>query len=105
MNAEQLLDWPDGRTAKACGIITVRQRPSTAKGVLFLSLEDESGSVQVIVWPDVYAANRPLILAARLLAVQGVWQHQQGVRNLLARSFEDLTPLLGRLQMESRNFR
>ena len=105
MNAEQLLDWSDGRTAKACGIITVRQRPSTAKGVLFLSLEDESGSVQVIVWPDVYAANRPLILAARLLAVQGVWQHQQGVRNLLARSFEDLTPLLGRLQMESRNFR
>ena len=104
-SAEQLRHWPSGRSAKACGIITVRQRPQTAKGTLFISLEDETGSVQVIVWPDVYAANRSLILAARLLAVTGKWQHENGVRNLLARSFEDFSPWLGRLLMESRDFR
>ena len=104
-SAEQLRDWRSGRTARACGIITVRQRPQTAKGTLFISLEDETGSVQVIVWPDVYAANRSLILAARLLAVTGQWQHENGVRNMIARSFEDLSPWLGRLLMESRDFR
>ncbi len=92
--------------AKACGIVTVRQMPQTAKGTLFISLEDETGSVQVIVWPDVYAAYRSTILGARLLAVQGVWQHGDGgVKNLLARRLHDLTPLLGRLTTESRNFR
>jgi error-prone DNA polymerase len=104
-SAEQLRHWPSGRSAKACGIITVRQRPQTAKGTLFISLEDETGSVQVIVWPDVYTANRSLILASRLLAVTGKWQHENGVRNLLARSFEDFSPWLGRLLMESRDFR
>ncbi|MDT9000335.1 error-prone DNA polymerase [Paucibacter sp. APW11] len=104
-NAAELQHWPHGRQARACGIITVRQRPQTAKGTLFISLEDETGSVQVIVWPDVYAAHRSTILAARLLAVQGVWQHQNGVRHLLARGFEDLSPLLGRLMMVSRDFR
>ena len=103
-NAAELAQWPHGRMAKACGIVTVRQRPQTAKGTLFISLEDETGSLQVIVWPDIYAANRSTILAARLLAVRGKWQRQHGVSNLLATHFEDLTPLLGRLSMASRDF-
>ncbi len=104
--SEQLLHWPNGRKAHCCGIVTVRQRPQTAHGTLFLSLEDESGSVQVIVWPAVYAEHRVVVRAARLLAVHGIWQHENGVRHLIARSFDDLTPLLGRLGLEqSRDFR
>ncbi len=105
-SAEQMQDWPNGKRAHVCGIVTVRQRPQTAKGVLFISLEDESGSVQVIVWPDVYAEHRRTVLAAKLLAVHGIWQFENGVRHLIARSFDDLTPLLGRLGLEkSRDFR
>ncbi|MCV2366630.1 error-prone DNA polymerase [Roseateles oligotrophus] len=105
-NSEQLQHWPNGRKAHACGIVTVRQRPQTANGTLFISLEDESGSVQVIVWPAVYAEHRRVVRAARLLAVHGVWQHENGVRHLVARSFDDLTPLLGRLGLErSRDFK
>lgn len=105
-NAAQLRQWPSGRTARACGMVTGRQRPQTAKGTLFITLEDETGAVQVIVWPDVYAANRSTILGARLLAVRGQWQRGDGgVQHLLARDFEDLSPLLGRLVLGSRDFR
>jgi error-prone DNA polymerase len=105
-SSEQLQHWPNGRKAHTCGIVTVRQRPQTAHGTLFLSLEDEGGSVQVIVWPAVYAEHRIVVRAARLLAVHGVWQHENGVRHLVARSFDDLTPLLGRLALEqSRDFK
>ncbi|MCZ8073467.1 MAG: OB-fold nucleic acid binding domain-containing protein, partial [Paucibacter sp.] len=105
-NAQEMRAWRSGQSAQACGLVTVRQRPQTAKGVLFISLEDESGSVQVIVWPDVYAAFRRTILVARLLAVQGQWQYENGVRNLIARRVQDLTPLLGRLGKDvgSRDF-
>ncbi|RQO62414.1 error-prone DNA polymerase [Paucibacter sp. KBW04] len=105
LTAEQLQAWRSGRQAHACGIITVRQRPQTAKGTLFISLEDETGSVQVIVWPDVYAANRTLLRNARLLAAHGKWQFENKVRHLLAQRFDDLTPMLGRLGVESRDFR
>ena len=78
----------------------------TANGTIFITLEDETGAVQVIVWPDVYAAHRSTILASRLLAVRGQWQRGDGgVQHLLARDFEDLSPLLGRLVLGSRDFR
>ncbi|ALT78131.1 error-prone DNA polymerase [Paucibacter sp. KCTC 42545] len=105
LTAAQLLHWRSGRPAHACGLVTVRQRPQTAKGVLFISMEDETGSVQVIVWPDVYEANRSLLRNARLLAAHGKWQAENGVRHLLAQRFEDLSPWLGRLGLESRDFR
>jgi error-prone DNA polymerase len=108
-NAQQLQSWRNGCHASACGIVTVRQRPQTAKGTLFVSLEDESGSVQVIVWPDVYAEYRSVLLHARLLAVHGQWQcSSDGVRNLIAKRCEDWSEMLGRLRgaMEgSRDFR
>jgi error-prone DNA polymerase len=95
-----------GRRAKACGIVTGRQKPQTAKGTLFVTLEDETGNVQVIVWPKVYEEHRSTILGARLLAVEGVWQRGDGdVRHLLAQGFQNLNPLLGRLPTESRDFR
>ena len=75
----------------------MRQQPQTAKGVIFLSLEDESGSVNVVVWPALRDRQRADLLHSRLLAVYGVWQSVEGVNNLVAQHLKDLTPLLGRL--------
>jgi error-prone DNA polymerase len=106
LSAAQLDQLKSGRRAKACGIVTGRQKPQTAKGTLFVTLEDETGNVQVIVWPKVYEEHRSTILGARLLAVEGVWQRGDGdVRHLLAQRFENLNPWLGRLRAESRDFR
>ncbi|HEY9106180.1 MAG TPA: OB-fold nucleic acid binding domain-containing protein, partial [Roseateles sp.] len=106
LSAKQLDAVKSGRRAKACGIVTGRQKPQTAKGTLFVTLEDETGNVQVIVWNKVYEEHRSTILGARLLAVEGVWQRGDGdVRHLLAQGFINLNPLLGRLPTESRDFR
>ena len=106
LNAEQLKSVKSGRRTRACGIVTGRQKPQTAKGTLFITLEDETGNVQVIVWPKVYEQHRSTILGSRLLAVEGVWQRGDGdVQHLLAQGFTNLNPLLGRLQTESRDFK
>lgn len=102
LSAAELEALPSGRRAAACGIVTGRQQPQTAKGTIFVSLEDESGLVNVIVWRDVQDRYRHALLHARLLAVRGQWQNEAGVRHLVARHLEDLTPLLGRLGQEGR---
>jgi error-prone DNA polymerase len=102
--AAELHDLPDGRLARACGIVTVRQQPETAKGVMFVSLEDETGSVQVIVWPKLKAQLRGPLLRSKLMAVKGTWQRDGDVRNLIAGHVEDLTALLGGLSTASRDF-
>ncbi|MDB5879229.1 MAG: error-prone polymerase [Variovorax sp.] len=110
LSADELRDLPDGRVVRACGIVTMRQRPQTAKGTIFVSLEDETGIVNVIVWNDLVEEEREPLLKAKLLAVQGIWQRNTAgggqVRHLLARRFKDLTPLLGRLadSRRSRDF-
>ena len=107
-SSAQLAHVPNGRKVRTGGLVTVRQKPQTAKGTLFVSLEDEHGSIQVIVWADVYARHRSTILGARLLGVQGRWQRsREGICNLLAEGFEDLSPWLGRMAEEagSRDFR
>jgi error-prone DNA polymerase len=92
--AEVLKHFPNGRLARASGIVTHRQRPETAKGVVFVTLEDETGSVNVIVWPAVVEAQRKPLLASRLLTVYGIWQCAEGVQHLVARTLVDHTPLL-----------
>ena len=88
---------------RACGIVTVRQRPGSANGTMFVTLEDETGSVNVIVWPARLERWRSALLRSRLLAVEGVWQCARSpgadtaVRHLVGERFKDLTPLLGRL--------
>ena len=112
LSASQLNALPDGRQVAACGIVTVRQQPQTAKGTVFLTLEDETGPVNVIVWKSLRQAQRAQVLQARLLAVFGVWQRSEdadkkgfgAVRNLVAQRLQDLTPLLGRLGPASRDF-
>lgn len=104
---EELLAQPNGRIARACGIVRMRQQPQTGNGTVFVSLEDETGIVQVIVWRRLRDAQRSVLLRATLLAVYGTWQREGEVCNLIAGRLEDLTPLLGRLaeSMGSRDFR
>jgi error-prone DNA polymerase len=113
LSASELNALPDGLEVAGCGIVTVRQQPQTAKGTIFITLEDETGPVNVIVWKSLREAQRAEVLHARLLAVHGVWQRSEeigsaegygAVRNLVAHRLEDLTPLLGRLGTSSRDF-
>ncbi|KVD63847.1 error-prone DNA polymerase [Burkholderia ubonensis] len=103
-SAAELHDRPDGRLARACGLVTARQMPGTAKGVMFMTLEDETGCVNLIVRPELLARQRRETLDSRLLAASGVWQVVSDVRHLVAQHFEDLTPLLGGLRTSSREF-
>jgi error-prone DNA polymerase len=96
-SAAELQAQPDGRLVRACGLVIARQQPGTAKGVVFVTLEDESGSVQVIVWKALRERQRRTLLQARLLAVHGTWQRQGEVCHLIAGYLEDLTLLLGDL--------
>ncbi|TFW10737.1 error-prone DNA polymerase [Massilia arenosa] len=102
--ASVLADFQDGQLARACGIVTVRQRPGTAKGVLFMTIEDETGNINVIVWPKLVDQQRKEVLGSPLLGVYGIWQRQGEVRHLVAKRLVDLSPLLGGLTTRSRNF-
>jgi error-prone DNA polymerase len=107
MSAEQLRSLPSGQTVRACGIVQGRQRPQTANGTIFVTLEDETGNVNVIVWSHVVEAWREPLLKSKLLAVQGTWQRDEDsggeVRHVVATGFRDLTPLLGRLAQSNRS--
>jgi error-prone DNA polymerase len=96
--------YPHGRLARASGIVTHRQRPETAKGVIFVTLEDETGAVNVIVWPQVVEAQRQALLASTLLTVYGVWQREGEVRHLVAKKLVDHSALLQGLAPKARNF-
>jgi error-prone DNA polymerase len=102
--ASTLMDFQNGQLARGCGLVTVRQRPGTAKGVLFLTLEDETGNVNVIVWPSLVEQQRREVLSAPLLGVYGIWQREGEVRHLVAKRLVDLSHLLGALDTRSRDF-
>jgi error-prone DNA polymerase len=102
--AEELRHYPNGRIARTSGIVTVRQRPSTAKGVIFVTIEDETGCTNIIVWNDVSTRQRRELLSSMLLTVYGVWQREGEVRHLVARKLVDHSHLLGQLQVDSRDF-
>lgn len=101
LSANELHELPHNRHVGACGLVTVRQQPQTANGTIFVTIEDETGPVNVIVWKHVRERQREALLHSRLLAVRGVWQRDVDsggqVRHLIAERLEDLTPLLGRL--------
>ncbi len=105
LTAHELHDLPSGRMVRACGIVIGRQQPGTAKGTIFVTLEDETGPVNVIVWKSLREEQRDELLKSRLLAVYGLWQRDVDsggeVRHLVARRLKDLTPLLGRLGQQT----
>lgn len=93
----------DGQLARGCGIVTVRQRPETAKGVIFLTLEDECGTINITVWPALVEKQCAKLMKASLLGGDGIWQSKSGVRNLIAKRLVDCSHLLGQLDTTSRN--
>jgi error-prone DNA polymerase len=103
--AAVLKTYPHGRLARASGLVTHRQRPGTAHGTMFVTLEDETGQINVIVWPKVVDAQRKPLLAATLLTVYGQWQREGEVMHLVAMKLVDHSALLQGLQTRSRDFR
>jgi error-prone DNA polymerase len=83
--------------ATVSGLVTCRQRPGSANGVIFMTIEDESAMANIIVWPKVFDRLRPVVLGARYVSVRGCVQEECGVIHVVAEEIEDLTPLLSRL--------
>ncbi len=87
----------NGRRVTVAGLVLVRQRPGSAKGVIFLTLEDETGTANIIIWPKIFETNRACVIAARFIAITGKLQNQTGVIHIIAETIEDLTPMLNGL--------
>jgi error-prone DNA polymerase len=108
LTAAQMRNYPSGKLVRACGLVTMRQQPQTAKGVVFVTLEDETGTVNVIVWQSLKERQRQELMRSRLMAVYGVWQRDDDsggeVRHVIAKRLVDLTPMLGELATSSRDF-
>jgi error-prone DNA polymerase len=104
LSASDLGCVANGRPVSTAGIVIMRQRPQTASGVTFLTLEDESGQVNVIVWESVGREQRRALLESRLLEVHGELQRQAEVMHLIARRLIDRSALLGELLTRSRDF-
>ncbi len=97
VRAEALGILPPGQRVTVAGLVLVRQRPGSANGTIFLTLEDETGVANIIVWPKVFEALRPVIIGARFIAVTGRLQRQDEVIHVVAEKAEDLTRLLSQL--------
>jgi error-prone DNA polymerase len=104
IDGKMLRTRPHNSRVRVAGLVTSRQQPQTASGIIFLTLEDEHGLVNVVVWRHVAETQRRALLEARLLAVEGQWEHVDGVSHLIAQHLQDLTPLLGALDARSRDF-
>jgi error-prone DNA polymerase len=104
VTAEGVRAARNGQLIRACGIVTCRQRPSTASGVVFVTLEDETGHINVVVWPTIADRQRRELLGARLMTVYGHVQREGEVVHLVAGRLLDDTRLLGQLVTASRDF-
>ena len=93
-----------GSHVRTAGLVITRQQPGTASGVIFVTMEDEHGPINVIVWRHIATHQRRALIGSRLLMVEGQWQHVDGVRHLLAHRLTDLSELLGPLAASSRDF-
>jgi error-prone DNA polymerase len=95
--AKDLPGVPNGRRVDVAGLVLVRQRPGSAQGVIFLTMEDETGAINIIIWPKIFEANRMTVIAARLLKVSGRLQSQSGVIHVVAERLTDMTARLNLL--------
>ena len=103
--ADQVAQMQDGSTLRFAGLVTTRQRPQTASGVTFVTLEDETGWVNAVIWHDLGLRQRRELVEADLLGIDGVLQYQDGVRHLIARRLHDYSALLPGLRHKTRDFR
>ena len=104
LNSRALRALMHGTPVRHAGLVTSRQRPSTANGTTFLTLEDEHGMVNVIVWRSLYEQQRRVLLESRLLCVEGRVESADGVQHLVASRLHDLSALLGELDVRARDF-
>ena len=104
VTAADIACTPHGRIARTAGIVIGRQRPDTVSGVVFVTLEDETGATNVIVWRDLFDRQRRELLGSRLMAVYGRVEREGEVVHLIAGHLVDLTPMLGSLHTRSRDF-
>ncbi|MEY4697038.1 MAG: hypothetical protein RIT14_1466 [Pseudomonadota bacterium] len=95
--AARLDEPPVGAQVCVAGLVLVRQRPGTAKGVIFVTLEDETGTCNVVVWAKVYERFRRAVIAGRMLRVTGKLQREAGVVHIVAEQIEDLSHMLDAL--------
>ncbi|WP_281967269.1 OB-fold nucleic acid binding domain-containing protein [Roseovarius nanhaiticus] len=95
--AARLGQPPTGAMVTVAGLVILRQRPGTAKGVIFLTLEDETGVINVIVWRKMYEAFRRAVISGRLLRVTGRVQRDHGVTHVIAERIEDISDMLDSL--------
>ncbi|MGH7042337.1 MAG: OB-fold nucleic acid binding domain-containing protein, partial [Acetobacteraceae bacterium] len=99
----------DGARTAVAGLVLVRQRPGSARGVLFITIEDETGFANLVVWPDLFERQRRLILSAGMLAARGLVQREGAVVHVIVRDLVDLSPRLaaldGPLKVPTRDFR
>ena len=102
---EDLETMGDGRFVRIAGLVTCRQRPGTASGVVFLTLEDETGNNNVVVWPTIQQNFRQALLKGKLLMVKGTLQKKDGVTHIVAGALYDHTSALGELRLKPRSFR
>jgi len=102
--AQQLWSIRSGAIARVAGLVLCRQRPQTASGVTFVTIEDETGHVNLIVWPSTAQAQRKALLQSNLLLVSGIVQQEEGVLHLLAGKLTDLHDWLAGLEVKSRDF-
>ncbi len=97
---EALANAPDRRRLSVAGLVLVRQRPGTAKGVMFMTLEDETGIANIVVWKDVFESNRRLAMSGTFLMVHGQVQSVGGVVHVVAERFTDLSARLRELRQD-----
>jgi error-prone DNA polymerase len=104
MTSEQLHELPHGARGNVAGLVTCRQRPDTASGVIFVTLEDETGCASIVVWASLAERQRDELLGARLLGVHGTLERDGDVVHLVARRLADHSALLGPLEAAARDF-
>ena len=103
--ASQLKKVSDGSVVEVVGLVISRQRPQTAAGIIFVTLEDESGLVNLIVWPSVTDAFEDILNSAKILSVIGKVQKEGLVINIVAQKLSDYTAEIGELDASSRDFK
>lgn len=105
VTAEAVGRWPEGGWVTTAGLVINRQRPQSASGAIFITLEDETGFINLLIWPAVVERNRRPVLGGSLLLVMGRVQRTEDVTHIVVERFEDRSRLLGDLQVDSRDFR
>jgi error-prone DNA polymerase len=99
ITTDQLRNIRDGKRLSIAGLVLIRQRPGSAKGVVFITIEDETGIANLVVWPDVFEKQRKIVMGARLMTVHGIIQRDEddGVIHVVARRLEDHSHMLRHL--------